>query len=911
MPDEFTDIQSLETALMDDWVILTPNHRTAVQIHEQYGSLLKQQSDIKVKPSPKIFPIDIWIKDLNQQLILDDDKLSASTVLESYQELTLWRKIIRESEISTPLLNLENAAPSALEAYRLMIQWRISLKSLDAYQTKIGPSELLDDCTAYIQWAKHYQRYCRQEKLISFSELLQDILAHLESTQINLPQKVILLGFKNPPPLYQALFEILQNKISIKMLQWEILQPEIKKHSYSDDVVEIKAAANWSKIILESAPDAKIGIISNNIHKQHTLFRNIFQSTFKTYSDHNSPYFISSVNNFTKDFPLLLEITELLKFNQEEIPTLDLCHLLRSPLLLSQEEENNRASLEYYFREHSQIKIRSSNLRTLLTLEEKDWHSPKLAQALQSCETLRRQQKYTQNMAAWADFFAKQLEYLAWPTKELKQRNSFLIFCLQEILADFKKLDFLYETLPFTKALAVLKQIIQNFRYNENRQEASIQIFNPQDATGLRFTHLWFLGLTDFDWPMHQYSNPFLPLALQRKLEMPDSSPKLIHQLAIDILLDVTANTTEEVILSYPRANDKGELSATPLLSLISPEITIEDKISNESSLQLHPLSLDAYSDTEKTEIFEEQSTVKISSIESLNGGISLITNQSACPFKSFAIHRLKAYELPEVKYGIPAKDLGTMLHLVLEHFWREMKNQKAITKTSPNALSKIIDAACETGIDYLRKKQSHLLQPTYSALEKKRLTKLIKKWIDQENLRTAFEVVAQEYKVQWQFAELKLNFKIDRIDKFDNSFALVDYKSGSVKPEISDDSRPSDPQLMLYADALAQEKKFNPLNALLYAQVNIDTPSYHGISPDNAAFPKTALSEQRKINVTDSWDELKQHWKAVLSNIAQEFLDGYVAVDPKSVKSCQYCHLGSFCRIKEQPKELISAAYD
>ena len=106
----------------------------------------------------------------------------------------------------------------------------------------------------------------------------------------------------------------------------------------------------------------------------------------------------------------------------------------------------------------------------------------------------------------------------------------------------------------------------------------------------------------------------------------------------------------------------------------------------------------------------------------------------------------------------------------------------------------------------------------------------------------------------------------------------------------------------------LSRNPKFNPVNSLLYAQVTIDSPSYHGVSLDNTTFPKTGYSEQRKIAADYSWDELKQHWQNVLSNIAQEFLDGYIAVDPKGPMSCHYCHLSSFCRIQELNQESLNS---
>lgn len=919
MFNTFTDIRELSDAIEDGWIVLTPNHRIAVQVHETFGAYLKQQNKSTVRPSPDISPVDIWLKNISQQLFLEEDSLEAKTILDSYQELTLWKKIIRDSEISSPLLNLENAAPNLLEAYRLITQWQISLNSLATYQSKIESFDHLDDCSAFLQWAKQYQQHCSRENLISFSELLQNLLPHLESGNVNLPDKIILLGFNKPPPLYQALFEALQQKAALQILQWRDLQPEVYKQSYADELSEIKAAASWSQNILKNNPDAKIGIISNDILRHYSVFQNIFQTIINPNADMHSPVFIVSSNNLHKEYPLLLEIPELLKFNNEEISAVELCHILRSPLLLAQEEDS-RAALESYLRKKSQTSVRSADLRNLLANQEKDWHSPVLAHALMECETLRRRQNQFQNINAWAELFNKQLERLAWTPaeqlndlqdhKEPNNEDHFLAYCWHQILAEFKQLNFLYQSISLSQALALLKQVVQKFKYNENRQEAAIQISNSNDAAGLRYTHLWFLGLSDLQWPINKYNNPFIPISLQRKLKLPASSPKLIHDDAITTLSEFISNTAEEVIFSYPRANASGELNPSPILSLVNTESIIEHKLLKGNSLQLHPISLEIaeeISSNENTEIYKEDSNIPISDIKGIKGGISLIADQSECPFKAFAVHRLSSNDLSEFTYGIPSKDIGTMLHLVLEQFWGQLKSQALLSTLDKSKLDTIIENSCDAGIEYLTKQHQYFMQGAYASLEKKRLVKLINKWLEQENLRSSFEVVAQEFKVQWQHAGLKLDFKIDRIDKIDDGFALIDYKSGSVKTAVSDEARPSNPQLLLYASALAQNKKFHPINALLYAQVNIDASTYHGASIDEAIFPKTNYSLQKKITNDYSWEELKQHWQNVLSNIAQEFIDGYVAVRPKSSQSCQHCHLSSFCRIQEQQQEILN----
>jgi probable DNA repair protein len=902
MPENFTDIHLLDSELQDGWIILTPNHRTAVQVHESYGAFLKQHSQPSVRPSPEIFPVDIWIKNIFHELLVHEKDLQANTLLESYQELILWKKIIAESEISNPLLRLENSASKVLEAYRLLVQWQISVENLEGYQNKISDSSHLDDCTAFLHWLKKYQDYCHKEGLTSFSELLKSLIPYLEKHADLLPEKIILLGFTEPPPLYQAFFSILQATKKVKHLQWKLTSPDITKKSCADHVSEINAAVKWSKDILESNSDAKIAIITNELSAQYALLQNHLGTVYPAQANQNSVFYIDSAIKLTKDYPEFQELTELLRLNLPELSGEDVCHILRSPLLLAQEEEHARAALEHYLRRKQQSVVRSAQLRNLLNNEKSQWHSPGLGQALEQCENLRRKQSRQQSLHDWAELFEEQLAILIWSDNAVFQKRQFLLSCWQQVLENFKKLAFLHNKMTFKQAFNLLQQLISSFSHSENRQEAPIQILTPVDARGLRFSHVWFMGLSDLQWPAFQYPNPFIPVSLQRSEKFPDSSPELSHENAKQILLEIQSNTSEQLVLSYPRTNTDGELLPSPLLNSLTTESAFPEK--NESSLQLHPFSLQSFQANKQSkpiEYLEETSHLETSESEILKGGSSLIANQAECPFRAFAIHRLKAEELKEFTYGIPATDIGSAIHLVLEKLWGQLKTQRALSTLNNEELQIIISSACASGIEFLRNKHPYLFHPAYAELEEKRFIKLTQNWLEQEKLRSCFEVMEKEFKVQWQHAELSLDLKIDRIDQLDKGYAVIDYKSGSSKPAITDDLRPSDPQLLLYADALDQQELFKPVNALLYAQVNISSLSYQGISLDDETLSGTGLNHLKNFADYATWDDLKQHWKQVLSTLAQEFLDGFLAVEPKSNSSCQYCHLQALCRIQEK----------
>tara|TARA_R110000772_G_scaffold193788_3_gene304670 strand:+ start:1422 stop:4157 length:2736 start_codon:yes stop_codon:yes gene_type:complete len=904
MSDIHTDIVSLSSAIESGCLILTPNHRSSVQVHESYGELRRANARTAVKRSPAIFPIDIWIPTIFQELLHTDNSLPIYTILDSSQELALWQGIIRDSAFNSPLLNLENAAGSVLEAHRLLIQWKIGLNSLQAYKSTISDSAYLDDCSAFLYWQEQYRHYCKQEKLISFSELLQTILPVLKKNAAILPEKIILLDFNDPPPLYQELFEVLQDNTELQYLSWKRFQPVVDKQSFPDSTAEIKAAASWSKAVLEKNSSARIGIISTDIQSTLPVYKRIFDAAFTAEKEGSNAFFIASATDISKELPLLCEIPSILKFNQEEISTLEACELLRSPLLLASEaEEHARAALEYQLRNHAQIVLRNADLRALLCQSEKPWFSPLLHQALQQAEILRRQQKYKQNLHSWSDFFTQQLTILLWPDDESISKQSLLLTYWQQALADFKKLAFLYPALNFSEALDLLKQVLLKLRSSVYRQEAPVQILNPQDAFGLRFTHLWFLGLTDLQWPDKQYCNPFIPLPLQRKHKLPDSSPELVYTNAQNTLQSFIDNTADQVILSHPRANESNELTVSPLLESIDTTTLTQLIEADSISSQLHPASIQTYLDSnclEDMELLHEGIHIKVTDASAIRGGINLIANQAECPFKAYAVHRLGAQELPELRYGIPARDLGSMLHKILEHLWSLLKTQQSLNSLQAHELEQVINKAIETGLQYLQKKHTYFMKPAYLKLEKDRLVHLLSKWLNQEQLRSSFEVLEQEYQVEWHYADLKLSFKVDRIDKLENGIAVVDYKSGLVKNPVWDDDRPSYPQLLLYAEALRQEQKYTSVNALLYAQVNIDELLYKGLSRDNVVFPKTGISENRQLAEIYDWYTLGEYWQKSLNSLAREFLDGYLAVKPKSPDSCQYCHLTAFCRIEE-----------
>jgi len=903
MPEQTIDSADLFELLKNGCVILTPNHRTAVQAHEAYGQVLRAEQKQQLAPSPAIYPIDIWLRQRFQDLIEQDSACEPLTILESHQELSLWKKLIRDSAVKNPLLNLQNAAAQVLEAYRLSLQWQIPLDEFKPFQSR--RQDQVDDCTAFLEWVHLYRQRCKQNGLSSFAELLQRLFGKLTKISAGLPDRIIALGFAEPPPLYQTLFRQLQSQCQLEFKHWQQHKPELQKYSCASTAEEIRASAQWSRQILSENPQARIGIICNELQEQLPALKRLFRDAYGSTSAFRQACFIQSDLSVCQDIPALKQLPHLLKFNLRELSALDVCYLLRSGLLLAAEAESaKRAAMELHIRDRAESLVRSADLRYSLGQKDKPWYSPLLHQALQDCEDFNRQQQKYQKLTDWVELFDRQLEKLVWPADETDQYTALLRSYCSEAFRQLKQLDFIIGTVSINEALSQFEQALLNLSNREHRQEAPVQILHAQDAEGLQFTHLWFMGLSDTQWPVRQHANPFIPFPLQRKYKLPNSSAQLSYQNALGNLQNIRNNTGKELIFSFPRGSEFGEQTASNLLYELGSDIEISDLESKDFAVLLNKDSIHIYRQAQKKpelESLTELTALTLQPEETLGGGVALIQDQAECPFRAFALHRLDAKELPAITYGIPAKDLGSMLHRVLEKLWQQILNSNNLQNLKTDQQKSIINEAISTGLSYLKRKHPQLMRPRYVELEKQRLYKLITRWLDIEKQRAPFTVIAHETVVNWHHAGLSLRFRIDRIDQSDAGHVLIDYKSGRNNATSWNDQRPSAPQLLLYNEALAQQGQYQPVNALLYAQVNIDSLQYRGISANENTYPKTSLRDQKKLPSDISWQQLQLIWQQSLQSMADEFLAGYCAVQPKSSTSCQYCHLDAFCRIQEK----------
>ncbi len=69
-----------------------------------------------------------------------------------------------------------------------------------------------------------------------------------------------------------------------------------------------------------------------------------------------------------------------------------------------------------------------------------------------------------------------------------------------------------------------LGQQAANSRFQVEDEGAPVQVMGMLEAAGLRFDHLWIMGLDDEALPSPANPSPFLPVSLQRQHRLPHSS---------------------------------------------------------------------------------------------------------------------------------------------------------------------------------------------------------------------------------------------------------------------------------------------------------------------------------------------------------------------------------------------------
>src|SRR5438552_2434659 len=655
----------------------------------------------------------------------------------------------------------------------------------------------------------------------------------------------------------------------------EAVQGSSFRTSFASAKEELECAAKWARARLEEGR-ARIGVVVPRLETRRKEVVRVFSRVLRP--GHHLPGaqkaplpFNVSLGEPLSNYALVDAALGLLELSFHSVEFERTSKLLRSPFLAGAESEMaRRATLDVRLRRKLEATVA---LPKLIAFAEP---CPLLRQALEKVFALAGDAG-EKSPSEWARHFSALLEAAGFPGERSLDSEEFQTRAKwHEVLGEFAKLDRVSKNFSLQKALSILKQICSDTLFQPESADAPIQVLGVLESAGLRFDCLWVSGLTDEAWPLAARPNPFIPIALQKKAGIPQASAE--GSLAFGRrITEEWSSSAKEVVLSWPAKEEDRDLAPSPLILEIP---------ASSLSVPAYPRYRDLLFASKKLESLEDSKAPAVK-VKQVRGRTRVLSDQAACPFRAFARWRLAAQELEEPTPGLDARQRGALLHDLMKHLWLSLRNSKALEKDLDPAIASAAAAAVkENG-----------LEGRFAELERERLARLAREWLEIEKTRAPFEVAALEERRTLNVAGLELSGRIDRMDRLERGgHALIDYKTGQATRNAWLGERPDDPQLPLYAVSAPER-----IDAVAFARLNPGEMAFRGFSKEKNVLPKVELYRD--------WRGLFDQWRKETRDLGAAFAAGDARVDPKyALKTCRLCDLQTLCRVYENLDSLKEA---
>ncbi|MFO1257475.1 MAG: PD-(D/E)XK nuclease family protein [Gammaproteobacteria bacterium] len=489
---------------------------------------------------------------------------------------------------------------------------------------------------------------------------------------------------------------------------------------------------------------------------------------------------------------------------------------------------------------------------------------------------------YKIDYATWHQVFNQHLKSSNWPGERvLDSIEHQAVKQWIALMEDFAKLDRLFEPVQHTVAYLKLKHLIQDIPFQPQSHVVRLHVLGALEAAGQNFTHLWISGLNDADWPSLPDPNPFLPMTLQKEKNMPHATHERQWTFA-EKMTQRFLSAARHIIVSHAEIVSNQTHSPSALVKNYTETPYSSDSKSCSPSLFetiFNSVSIESITD-------DKAPALAFNKIPASSKTLKL---QAHCPFRAFAEIRLELIDKSETSLGLSLRDRGILTHRILDALWSILKTQKALLTLSEVALQELIQVTVK---DQLKGFETFKPGLKFWDIEQNRLEKLMLAWLNLEKKRSPFEVIARESYYPINIEGMNLKVCIDRVDKDDsNQYFIIDYKTGQVDLSGLLGEDLLEPQLPLYCF----NNQFPTPAGIVFGQVKGDKCRFVGLS-QAPQFPDV------KVFSEDEWASLLHFWQSELERLVNDFKSGKAGVTPANRnKVCRYCHLPSFCRIKER----------
>lgn len=816
-----------------------------------------------------------------------------------------WESHIAETFGDTPLLQTSGAAKSALDAWQLCRDWLLDVDAL--------ASDPLEETRMLIQWGRRFEQECDQQMLLPEYALPDAVLATLEqfpAARGCLPKKIQLLGFMEFTTRDMQRWDALRGLgVEVETLDTAEKENDVHVVACSDARTEIAAAAAWAREQLHANPHARIGIVVPDLAARRAALKRALTEALvpaRVARFDRAPLpFNFSLGEPLAEYALAADALTVLVLANNRVEFSDAARLCRSPYVGIAEEITPRRQLESALRHDGYAEFSLSDFRYVAAREQ----CPAFAAALEKFRDTVRRCSDEVLPSTWARRFSAWLELFGWcRARKLDSDEYQARVAFNDLLGRLADFDIVLGKCSRATAFSWFSRLVNETPFQPRAADAPVQVLGLLEATGMKFDALWVMGLTDDVLPAAPRPNPFLPIDVQRAKNLPQSSAARELKFAQEIFSGLR-RAAPLIYCSYPEREKDSELGPSPFLRghtiVASPDLP-----PTPAQQWFASTSLESISDVRGP----------VHAGGAVRGGTGLLQNQSLCPFRAFAVHRLHADDWPTPQPGPDALIRGLITHRVLEKLWTQWRTQRELRNVhAAGELQSVVQAIVREVVVDSAKKMHHRWTESLQEIEIRRLGNVLMRWFEQVELpRPDFEVVEIEGRLvdgtdahtRVHAGPLDLGGKLDRVDRLaDGGELIIDYKSGEA-PGTNDffGERPRAPQLPAYVVARKQAGKA-VATGIAVASLKTGNEKLQGVmrvDGDDKQSPGIAsMVNVAKTREVGDWTEAVEHWERIVNKLGTAFANGEASVDPLR-GACDYCHLSTLCRIHEREREAV-----
>lgn len=876
----FYDLTPLEPRLQSGQLVLTPNFRLARRIREEWNARQLDRG-LASWPTAPVYALESWLLQCWQRAV--DTGLTPPRVrIDNLQARELWSRVIDADSRDNgdyQLLQAGAAAEVAQQARDMLLRWQVDTAAAAAR------SEFQEDadCATFHRWMMAFEQRLARGSLATVADCLVDLL-HSDLQPV---ASVVLVDFDDLQPLHEACLAKLAGVVSRHSSAAG--QAAMDVCSYPDREAELVAVARWAFERQQEKPGESTGILLADMHRDRSTIEYLLRREFDCLGDNYGALPVNFSTGISLDqAPVIRDALRILASCGDELPMDDIAGLVTSRFIpLAEADQQKNVKLLQWLFEDGRQRVATARLRQAAqTVSTGGERGTSLGDALRETSGLRlRRQRLLPS--AWVEPLCKVLDLWGWPGgSPLDSLEYQQVEHWHSSLESFAALDGICGELEFSAALALLQRHCQEQVSQPQTQDSNIQVLGPLEGAGLHFDAIWLCGLEGSRWPAPPRPNPFLPVGLQRRHDMPHASAER-EWLYAEGLMRQYRGSCRLMRASYARQTDGIPELPSPLLA--------GTDISHRENRTNPPVAWVEQQATARLEVVEDNRAPAMLPVElqATAGGSGVLQDQASCPFRSFARNRLSVAPLGDYYAGLSAAQRGTLLHNALYILWGEIGDSATLHGMDGPAMAAAAERAAHAAVNEIHSAVRQQVGSACLELERKRLASLQEEWLAMERERPAFTVSAREQDLELELAGLALRLRVDRVDTLSGGETLViDYKSG--RNSLSDwlGERPAQPQLPLYGIA-------SEVDGIAFGQVRSRDCKLLGLGQieDTPGVQSDVAKAVKRRSDADDWASLRQQWRHNLERLAADFIRGAAEVEPLP-GACNYCGLQSLCRV-------------